>query len=71
LTANPIQDITFRTGKAVLVLLVLSLAATPANTIFGFKPALKVRRALGLYAFMYVCLHFMTFIGLDYGMCQN
>jgi sulfoxide reductase heme-binding subunit YedZ len=67
LTVNPIQDITFRTGKAALVLLVLSLACTPLNAVFGFKAALKVRRALGLYAFLYVCLHFLTFIGLDYG----
>ena len=67
LTANPIQDVTFRTGKAALVLLVLSLAATPANTLLGFKPAFKVRRALGLYAFMYVVLHFFIFVGLDYG----
>ena len=67
LTANPIQAVTFRTGKPALVLLVLSLAATPLNTVFGFKPALKVRRALGLYAFMYVALHFLIFIGLDYG----
>jgi sulfoxide reductase heme-binding subunit YedZ len=67
LTANPIQAITFRTGKPALVLLVLSLAATPLNTVFGFKPALKVRRALGLYAFMYVAFHFLIFIGLDYG----
>jgi sulfoxide reductase heme-binding subunit YedZ len=67
LTANPIQDITFRTGKTALVLLILSLSATPANTILGFKPALKVRRALGLYTFMYVSLHFLIFIGLDYG----
>ncbi|MBI3243893.1 MAG: sulfoxide reductase heme-binding subunit YedZ [Chloroflexi bacterium] len=67
LTVNPIQDITFRTGKAALVLLVLSLACTPLNTVFGFKEAIKVRRALGLYAFLYVALHFLTFIGLDYG----
>jgi sulfoxide reductase heme-binding subunit YedZ len=25
-----------------------------------------VRRALGLYSFLYVSLHFLTFIGLDY-----
>ncbi len=67
LTANPIQDVTLRTGKTALVLLVLSLAATPVNTVFGFRPALKVRRALGLYAFLYVSLHFLIFIGLDYG----
>ncbi|MBM2849758.1 MAG: Ferric reductase domain protein transrane component domain, partial [Anaerolineales bacterium] len=66
LTVNPIQDITFRTGKAALVLLVLSLACTPLNTVFGFREALKVRRALGLYAFLYVSLHFLIFIGLDY-----
>ena len=67
LTVNPIQDVTFRTGKTALVLLILSLAATPANTVLGFKPAFKVRRALGLYAFMYVALHFLIFVGLDYG----
>ena len=67
LSVNPIQDITLRTGKAALVLLVLSLACTPINSVFGFKPALRVRRALGLYAFMYVGLHFLIFVGLDYG----
>lgn len=68
LTANPVQDLTFRTGKAALWLLVLSLAATPASTLLGFRPALKVRRALGLYAFMYATLHFLAFVWLDYGL---
>lgn len=67
LTANPIQEITLRTGKAALVLLVLSLACTPLNTVFGFRPALTVRRALGLYGFMYVVLHLAIFVVLDYG----
>lgn len=67
LTANPIQEITLRTGKAGLVLLVLSLACTPLNTVFGFRDALKVRRALGLYGFMYIALHLFIFAVLDYG----
>ena len=67
LSVNPIQDITLRTGKAALVLLVLSLACTPINSVFGFKPVLRLRRALGLYAFMYVGLHLLIFVGLDYG----
>ena len=50
-----------------MVLLVASLACTPANTVFGFRPAIKVRRALGLYAFLYAAIHFAIFIGLDYG----
>jgi len=67
LSVNPIQDITLRTGKAALVLLVLSLACTPINSVFGYKPVLRLRRPLGLYAFMYVSLHLLIFIGLDYG----
>ncbi len=66
LSVNPIQDITFRTGKAAMALLVLTLAATPLHTVFGFKSALKVRRALGLYAFLYATLHFLTYAWLDY-----
>jgi sulfoxide reductase heme-binding subunit YedZ len=66
-SVNPIQEITQRTGKAALVLLVLSLACTPANTYFGLRQALSIRRALGLYAFGYAFIHFLIFIGLDYG----
>jgi sulfoxide reductase heme-binding subunit YedZ len=64
---DPVKEITTRTGKTALILLILSLACTPLNTIFGFKHALRVRRPLGLYAFLYVGLHFLTFLGLDYG----
>jgi sulfoxide reductase heme-binding subunit YedZ len=67
LTANPIQAITDRTGTAALVLLVLSLACTPA-AFFGFRRAIRWRRPLGMYAFLYVSLHFLTFTVLDYGL---
>jgi methionine sulfoxide reductase heme-binding subunit len=67
LTADPIRASILRTGKIALELLVLSLACTPLNSIFGFKPALRVRRALGDYAFLYVCVHFAIFVSLDYG----
>jgi methionine sulfoxide reductase heme-binding subunit len=66
LTANPIQYITFQTGKSALVLLVLALACTPLNTIFELKRAVGLRKTLGLYAFLYATLHFLTFVGLDY-----
>jgi sulfoxide reductase heme-binding subunit YedZ len=67
LTVNPIQDITFRTGKAALILLIFTLAVTPLNTLFGFRAAVKFRRTLGLYTFFYASAHFLIFIGLDYG----
>ena len=63
---EPIRAITLRTGKAAIILLVLSLACTPANILFGWKYALTMRKPLGLYGFMYVCLHLLTFVWLDY-----
>jgi len=67
---NPFQEATFRTGKAALILLVLSLACTPINTIFGWRRVLTVRKTLGLYAFFYVSLHFLIFI-VDNGLFGN
>ncbi|NOY98644.1 MAG: sulfoxide reductase heme-binding subunit YedZ [Chloroflexi bacterium] len=68
LSANPIQDLERRTGSAALTLLVLMLACTPLNALFGWQEALKRRRALGLYAFMYASIHLLVFAGLDYGL---
>jgi methionine sulfoxide reductase heme-binding subunit len=62
LTVNPIQELTLRTGKTALVLLVLSLACTPASSLFRFTQANKMRRPLGVYAFMYISLHLTIFI---------
>lgn len=64
---DPIRETTTLTGKAALILLLLSLACTPINALLGFRQVLRVRRALGLYAFMYAALHGLTFVGLDYG----
>ncbi len=63
---DPIRDFTLRTGKAALVLLLLSLACTPVNTLFKFKPVLKLSRPFGLYSFFYASIHFSIFIGVDY-----
>ncbi len=68
LTFNPIQEITYRTGKSALIMLLLSLACTPLNTVFGLKQVLPLRRPLGLYAFAYAALHLGIFVYLDYGL---
>jgi methionine sulfoxide reductase heme-binding subunit len=64
---DPVLEITTRTGKTALILLILSLACTPFVTLFGVKKVLRLRRPLGLYAFLYAGLHFATFVWLDYG----
>lgn len=71
LSANPIQDMQQRTGRAAITLLFLSLAATPLNTVFGWKEPLKRRRALGLYSFFYATLHVLIFVDLDYGLAWS
>jgi len=67
LSVNPIQEVTQRTGLAALWVLLASLACTPLNTLFGWRRALKVRRGLGLIAFLYAAIHFTIFIAIDYG----
>src|SRR6185436_6885113 len=71
LTANPIQALEQRTGRHAITLLVLSLACTPLNNIFGWRELLKRRRALGLYAFLYATIHVIIFIDLDYGLAWS
>ena len=56
-----------RLGRTALYFLVATLAVTPAYTLTGWSAVLSRRRALGLYAFFYACLHILTFLGLDYG----
>jgi sulfoxide reductase heme-binding subunit YedZ len=66
LTVNPFQNATQRTGKDALVMLVLCLACTPLNTLFGWRGVLRVKRTLGLYAFLYATIHVLILSGLDY-----
>lgn len=66
LGVDPVVTIQNVTGRTGMILLMLCLSATPLYIVFNFRPALKVRRALGLYAFMYAGLHFINFVALDY-----
>jgi sulfoxide reductase heme-binding subunit YedZ len=67
LTANPIQALEQRTGIIALNFLLLSLACTPVSIITGYKKIVARKKALGNYAFLYASIHFLIFIGLDYG----
>ena len=67
LGANPILEITHRSGKTALTLLLLSLAITPLRQLLKWNQANKLRRPLGLYAAFYAGIHFTIYVVLDYG----
>jgi sulfoxide reductase heme-binding subunit YedZ len=65
LTANPIEYITHQTGFWALTLLMVTLAVTPIRRITGWNRIIQLRRPLGLFAFFYLVLHFLTYVSLD------
>jgi sulfoxide reductase heme-binding subunit YedZ len=65
LGANPIAEVENVLGLAALVLLVASLACTPARRVFGWSWPARIRRMLGLFAFFYVSLHFLAYVLVD------
>lgn len=65
LSANPIDDITDATGTWALRFLMFTLTVTPLVTVTGLSRLGTLRRMLGLFAFFYAILHFMTYIWLD------
>ena len=65
LGANPIETINRFTGDWVLRFLLMTLAVTPLRRLFGWKVLLRYRRMLGLFAFFYACLHFLSYVWID------
>jgi sulfoxide reductase heme-binding subunit YedZ len=65
LGANPIEVITHSTGLWTLIFLLITLSITPARKLTSQPWLIRFRRMLGLYAFFYGFLHFMTYFWLD------
>ena len=65
LTANPIEFITRYTGDWTIRFVVLTLAVTPLRKVLGLPDLIRFRRMIGLFAFFYGTLHFITYIWLD------
>jgi sulfoxide reductase heme-binding subunit YedZ len=63
--ANPIAELQLWGGLASLTTLLATLAVTPLRRLTGWNDLQKARRLVGLFAFFYVTLHFLIWIGLD------
>lgn len=64
LPGNPVKEFEHLLGIWALRFLIATLAITPLRDLFGIN-WLRYRRALGLLAFYYVLLHFLTYMVLD------
>lgn len=77
LGANPIEALTHQTGSWALILLLVSLAITPAVKNLRFGRAFHVkwlmpwRKILGIYAFVYALLHFLIYLIFDLSLSFN
>jgi methionine sulfoxide reductase heme-binding subunit len=67
LNADPIAQVENELGLTALIFLVASLACTPARRLLGWTWPTRIRRELGLFAFFYAALHFLTYLVLDQG----
>ena len=65
LTANPIEFITHYTGDWTLRLIIIGLFITPLRKILNMPNLIRYRRMIGLFAFFYACLHFLTYLCID------
>ena len=65
LGVNPAETLQLETGGWALKFLLITLAITPLRRLTGWNRVIQYRRMVGLFAFFYACLHFLTYIVLD------
>jgi sulfoxide reductase heme-binding subunit YedZ len=53
------------TGDTVLACLLLTLSVTPIRRLTGWNELIRVRRLIGLTAFWYATLHFLSYLVFD------
>ena len=68
LSANPIEEILDRFGILGIQFVLVALAVTPLRQLTGWAQLAQLRRMLGLFAFFYVFMHFLTWLLLDRGL---
>jgi sulfoxide reductase heme-binding subunit YedZ len=65
LGANPVEFIQHATGDWTLRFLIFTLSITPLRKLLKVPELIRFRRMLGLFAFFYASLHFLTYLGPD------
>lgn len=68
LGADPIAQALNQLGLIALVLLSATLACTPLKLLLGWTWPMRIRRMLGVLAFLYAVFHVTTYTVLDQGL---
>ncbi len=64
LGANPVEELTHRSGDWTLRMLLITLAVTPLRRTTGYS-LLRHRRMLGLFSFFYAIVHLTIYVWID------
>ncbi len=62
LDPRPVTLATHATGDWAVVLLLVSLALTPARTLFDWSPLIHIRRRIGVAAALYALAHLLIYV---------
>lgn len=64
---DPAQALSIETGEWALRFLLLTLAITPFRQIFRMVEIARLRRMIGLFAFFYASIHFLSWMAFILG----
>jgi len=64
---DPAQALSIETGEWALRFLLLTLAITPFRQIFRMAEIARLRRMIGLFAFFYASIHFLSWMAFILG----
>ena len=62
---NPAETMIRTLGDWGIYFLITGLAISPARKLLNLSWLIRYRRMLGLFAFFYVCMHFLSYIWFD------
>ncbi|MDX2192698.1 MAG: protein-methionine-sulfoxide reductase heme-binding subunit MsrQ [Gemmatimonadales bacterium] len=67
-STEPVKEFQAATGLLALRFLFFSLAITPLRRLAGWHDAIKVRRLLGLWGFVFACVHLLAYLVFDHSL---
>jgi len=62
---NPVEEIIRTLGDWGIYFILIGLTVSPARRVFNQAWLIRYRRMIGLFAFFYVCMHFLSYIWFD------